>query len=175
MHNDFRTKMSIDEKTRVHHYMIVLVDGETTYQVSKGTWEKHGWIFTRWEFSSSGQYYLEPGNIKTVFYETLYQDPGINYCITGNGSSIIYNSPHVAAAGALIRQFESGAGIKSYLIGYASDLGTHINSIGNAMGTDPKHIYRYDDPDFDLEEVFKSIATDIMADFWIVTGPQIME
>ena len=176
MHNDFRTKMSIDEKTRVHHYTIVLVDGQTTYQVRKGTWEKHsGWFWTWWEFAPSSQYYLESGNIKMVYDNELSQDPGVNYCITGNGSSIIHNSPHVAAAGALIRQFESGAGIKSYLIGYASDLGTHINSIGNAMGTDPEHIYRYDDPDFDLEEVFKSIATDIMADFWIVTGPQIME
>lgn len=175
MHSDFRTKMSIDEKTRVHHYMIVLVDGETTYEVRKGTWGRHSVLFWRWKFSPSSQYYLDPGNIKIVKDDDPTSDPGVNYCITGDGRTVIYNSPHVSAAGNMIKNFEEGTGIRSYLIGYAADLSTHVDFIGNAIGTDPDHIYRYDDEDFDLEEVFKSIANDIMADFWILSGPQIMK
>ena len=176
MHNDFRTKMGIDSKTRVHHYMIVLVDGQTTYEVRKGTWIKHSWwLWDWWEFSPSSQYYLDPGNIKIVYDDDPSSDPGVNYCITGNGSTVINSSPHVSAAGALIKSFDGGNGVKSYLIGYAADLSTHINFIGSAIGTDPEHIYKYDDEGFDLEEVFENIATDIMADFWIVSGPQIIK
>ncbi len=179
MHSDFRAKMRIDENTRVHHYMIVLVDGETTYEVEEGNWEKrydpkHDSYY--WAFSSIGKYYLDKGNIKTVRSMYSYtSNPGVAYAITGDGNTDIYNSPHVSAAGALINSFEEGTGIRSYLIGYAADLSTHVDFIGNAIGTDPDHIYRYDDEDFDLEEVFKSIANDIMADFWILSGPQIMK
>ena len=175
MHNDFRTKMGIDSKTRVHHYMIVLVDGETTYEVKKGTWERRSLL--RWEFSPSSQYYLDLGNIDILFsgQPVYFHDPRVTYAITGNGSTVINSSPHVSAAGALIKSFDGGNGVKSYLIGYAADLSTHINFIGSAIGTDPEHIYKYDDEGFDLEEVFENIATDIMADFWIVSGPQIIK
>ena len=48
MHNDFRTKMGIDSKIRVYHYMIVLVDGRTTYEVREGTWIKRSLWFWNW-------------------------------------------------------------------------------------------------------------------------------
>ncbi|MBU3144903.1 prepilin-type N-terminal cleavage/methylation domain-containing protein [Clostridium sp. CF012] len=184
LHNDFRTRMSINVEDQVHHYMILLVDGETTYETKKGNWNRYEngsyWNPYRWEFNASTldpKYYLDKGNI-----DFLYEDdqkgsnPNTNYAITGNGSDVITKSPsYVTSVGSLIKNFDAGNGVKSYLIGYASNLGTHIRSIGTSIGTEPGSIYRYDDPGFNLDEVFKNIANDIMSDFWLVSGPQIIK
>jgi len=184
LHNDFRTRMSIKEEDQVHHYMILLVDGETTYETKKGNWNRSGngwfWDRYRWDFKASTldpKYYLDKGNI-----DFLYQDnpresnPNANYAITGDGNKIITtSSSYVTSVGNLIKNFEDGNGVKSYMIGYANNLGTHINSIGTSIGTEPNNIYRYDDPGFNLDEVFKNIANDIMSDFWLVAGPQIIK
>jgi hypothetical protein len=69
-----------------------------------------------------------------------------------------------------IRTYGSKRGQGSNSLVY---LPTHINSIGTSVGTESDHIYRYDDPGFSLDEVFKNIANDIMADFWLVSGPVI--
>ena len=51
-----------------------------------------------------------------------------------------------------------------------------LNEIGAGMGTDPNKIYSYtNSSDFDISEVLQNIADDIMADFWIVSGPQIQD
>ncbi|MDY0277982.1 MAG: prepilin-type N-terminal cleavage/methylation domain-containing protein [Acholeplasma sp.] len=221
LHDDFRTRMLVNEKDQVHHYMIVLVDGETTYEVEKGNWSDEGyysdrntydwrdgrryWRFewrTNWGFTSSNQYFNLPGNIiinnkpnddsldyvKSELYDDpYYWDPYwrdlfgkknatvASYDITGNGSKVISNSGYVSTIGNMTKNFDEGNGIKSYIIGYANNMGTHINSIGTAIGTDSENIYAYDDPGFDLEEVFRNIANDIMADFWLVSGPQIQD
>lgn len=184
LHNDFRTRMSIDEKTQIHHYMVLLVDGETTYEVKKGIWERIeylDWFIKkiRWDFkvsNSEPKYYLNVGNISFYYGSNSYSsNPNTTYAITGNGNSIINNSPYVNAVGKLIKNFDAGNGVKSYIIGYAKDLGTHISSIGTSIGTESDNIYKYDDPGFNLDEIFKNIATDIMADFWLVSGPQIQE
>lgn len=184
LHNDFRTRMSIDEKTQIHHYMVLLVDGETTYEVKKGIWERieyWDWFIKkiRWDFkvsNSEPKYYLNVGNISFYYGSNSYSsNPNTTYAITGNGNSIINNSPYVNAVGKLIKNFDAGNGVKSYIIGYAKDLGTHISSIGTSIGTESDNIYKYDDPGFNLDEIFKNIATDIMADFWLVSGPQIQE
>lgn len=156
LHDNFRTRMSIDNKTQVQHYMILLVDGLTNRGVKQGSWS---WFFIWW-FNASSNYYTEEGNIHI-------DNRHYNYNVVSD------NDGYVTNIGNLIRNFENGNGIKSYVIGYANDLGTHINKIASDIGTDATNIFKYDDPDFDLDEVFKNIANDIMADFWIVTGPQI--
>lgn len=221
LHDDFRTRMNaagytVKDTDQVHHYMIMLVDGETTYEVENGTWEDEGdyqrtsryvtrsgrryyrydWI-TDWNFDDMNTAYTDPGNIKidtepsdeplvyvgsdsngsrSYPYRDLYGEensPVDGYSITGNGSNIINNSIYERDIGSMIKSFESN-GVKSYIIGYAGDLGTHIETIGTKIGTDSAHIYKYDDPGFDLDEIFRNIATDIMADFWLVSGPQII-
>lgn len=79
LHEDFRTRMNaagytIKDTDQVHHYMIMLVDGETTYEVENGTYSDDGeyrkrrnsnnydW-YTNWEFASSS-YYTTKGNIE---------------------------------------------------------------------------------------------------------------
>jgi hypothetical protein len=218
LHNDFRTRMSINEEDQVHHYMILLVDGQTTYETKNGNWVDNGdyryysrrkdgknyyynYIWrTNWSVLNSN-YYLgsrdyDFGNITNepiTFIERKFwkKENGYDYYkkyygkknsditnvlrITGTGSDVITDSPYVTAIGNLIKNFESGNAVKSYLIGYANKLGDHVNSIGTSVGTESDHIYRYDDPGFNLDEVFKNIANDIMADFWLVSGPQIIK
>ncbi len=95
--------------------------------------------------------------------------------LTGNGSSTINNSSYVSSVGSKIQGFEDSAGIRSYIIGYASGLTTNINYIGDKIGTGAAYRYKFDDPNFNLDEIFKNIATDIMADFWLAAGPQIVK
>lgn len=216
LHNDFRTRMGLTEADQVHHYMILLVDGETTYETKTGDWVDNGdyqyystsrqgnnyhynyvWE-TYWRFLNSS-YYLGSNNydftsiedeptpfIKSEFshkqgnryyYDDYYGKKNSDITdalnLSGTGSAVITNSQYVTSIGNLIKGFESGNGVKSYLIGYASELGNHVNSIGTSVGTEADHIYRYDDPGFSLDEVFKNIANDIMADFWLVSGPEI--
>lgn len=161
LHDSFRTRMSIDNKIQVQHYTILLVDGLTNRGVKEGTWRRRGiWPFRWWEFNASRNYYTEEGNIHI-------DNRDYDYNVVSDSDGYVIN------IGNLIKNFESGNGVKSYIIGYANDLGTHINKIGSDIGTEASNIYKYDDPDFDLDEVFKNIANDIMADFWLVTGPQI--
>jgi prepilin-type N-terminal cleavage/methylation domain-containing protein len=217
LHKDFRTRMSIKDEDQVHHYMILLVDGETTYETKIGNWVDNGsyqtnnksykngnnyyidyeWQ-TNWSFLNDNYYLgsrnLDFSNIKDEPIGSGYlsglgkgtkKDPYVYkygkknsdivdaLSLSGNGSTVIDNSQYVTSVGNLIKGFDAGNGVKSYLIGYASNLGTHINSIGTSIGTEPDHIYRYDDPGFNLDEVFKNIANDITADFWLVSGPEI--
>lgn len=179
LHKNFRGTMKdvIKDSTQVHHYMILLVDGQTTFEVENGKWEKKTvWNFifpsTRWVFEPNGQeqkYYLENGNIKSTQSSNQNSDPGINYAITGTGNSFAGTGYVDAIGKELIKEFESE--IKSYVIGYATGLTHRVAEIGESIGTEK--IYSYDDEDFDLDEVFKNIANDILADFWVVAGPQI--
>lgn len=233
LHESFRDRMSelgtpIDEKDQVHHYMMLLVDGETTFEtdiykfddngyyvysgyderINNRWYERFNWE-TRWSGSKISNF-LDDGNVPVdtianydppenslrldsyyngeIYYryrngERSYRGYIVKYSrfnedltrpiISGNGSSTINNSSYINAIGTKIQDFEETAGIKSYLIGYANNLTTNINYIGNKIGTEESNRYVYNSSNFNLDEIFKNIATDIMADFWIAAGPQI--
>ncbi|WP_313127285.1 hypothetical protein [Proteiniclasticum ruminis] len=234
LHESFRDRMSalgtpIDEKDQVHHYMMILVDGETTFEtdVYKFTDEGYyidsgrsvyiGWTQykrfdweTNWNQSKISNYdqdgnipvdtlsnYNPPENpliidkyhtdsvisYRSRYSTHTYSRPYVNYVrnngdkvrpiVSGNGSSTINNSSYINTIGTKIQGFEDSAGIKSYLIGYANGLTTNINYIGNKIGTEASNRYVYNSSNFNLDDIFKNIATDIMADFWIAAGPQI--
>ncbi|MDX9917895.1 MAG: hypothetical protein RBT15_07755, partial [Gudongella sp.] len=90
-----------------------------------------------------------------------------------NGNLALIGNYYIDAMGQYIKDFEEGAGIKSYIIGYASTLTNSIKDIGDSIDTEPKNRYVYNSTNFNLDEIFKNIATDIMADFWLAAGPQI--
>lgn len=186
----------VDEDYPIHHYTILLVDGKSTYDVKNGIWNRNIYgnsrngYYYRWDWTAATRnpiYYLEDGDIKITtpsnYIHTAQQttDPGVNHSINGTGIENKTNldnigTKYVAAVGELIRNFKDlgkDEEIKSYIIGYANDLRPNINDIGTAIGTNPEKIYAYDDPGFDINEVFRDIANDILADFWVVTGPQI--
>ena len=229
LHNDFRTRMNIKQEDQVHHYTILLVDGETTYQTQLQEWMDDGryykeyihesvykrvlvqyWWGSRWEYrwvdEIVGEYdvwnqnakkvsdlkdYTSSGNININmdfnyrFPNTVVNNPINNGVygekhanvqvvgISGNGRTTIPNASTIKTIGDLIKNFDDNNGVKSYLIGYAKGLTTEINYIGNSIGTETNNIYKYDDSSFNLDEIFKNIANDIMADFWLATGPQI--
>lgn len=234
LHESFRTKMSVNDKDQVHHYMILLVDGETTFETENYRYDDGGFYidsgnsetFNRVSYrrfnwnpdwnSSHIAYFLQDGNISmdrssdyspssepldfirryngNIAYkyrnygrwrDRSYNGNIVEYgktnssldkiVITGNGSSTVTNSKYIRDVGSKIQGFEDSAGIRSYLIGYASGLTNNINYIGNQIGTEASHRYVYNSSDFNLDEIFKNIATDIMADFWLAAGPQIMK
>lgn len=240
LHDTFRARMSamgtpINVKDQVHHYTILLIDGETTYETGYYKYTDNGFYIdpnknetiggtkykrfnwrTDWQASKISDYVLD-GNISidklanytppddsltqngyyngTIQYrksdgwgnwsDKSYTGKIVEYgkknndinreIITGNGSTIINNSSYINTIGSMIQGFEDSAGIRSYLIGYASDLSTNINYIGNKIGTETSHRYVYNSSNFNLDEIFKNIATDIMADFWLAAGPQIVK
>ncbi|MFA9422829.1 MAG: hypothetical protein ACERLG_04590, partial [Sedimentibacter sp.] len=237
LHNTFRTRMSaagmpIDAKDQVHHYIILLVDGETTYETKNYKYEDNNGYYTysgyRENISGTNYYrfdwntgwasteitgFLPDGNIALDYlssyspgsetlkeiehkYGLISYVSGRNYynytgnyvkygekndsvpsktVITGTGSSTISNSQYIASVGSAIEGFDDSAGIRSYLIGYASGLTTNIKYIGDEIGTEDANRYVYNSTDFDLDEIFKNIATDIMADYWLAAGPQIVK
>ena len=228
LHETFRDRMiqngtPIKVEDQVHHYTILLVDGETTFEtesynfedngfyvdagstekISKKNYDRFNWL-TDWVGKPTGAEVLD-GNIpysdygSAVLNRITYDEGKIKYkskswnnwyeytyngryvlygeknsgfnrpIITGNGSNSILNSPYVSYVGAKFQDF----GIRSYLIGYASGLTNNINYIGDKIGTDNTNRYQYNAANFNLDDIFKNIATDIMADFWIAAGPQI--
>lgn len=233
LHESFRDRMRalgtpIDDKDQVHHYMMILVDGETTFETDmyqftdsgyyiysgniekiNNTWyQRFNWE-TRWTGSKVSNF-EDDGNIPVDTVSNYnpavnplrrdnYYDGMINYwsgnysykyqgnivryvrnndnlvrpIVSGNGSTTINNSSYINTIGRKIQGFEDSAGIKSYLIGYANGLTTNINYIGNKIGTEDSNRYVYNSSNFNLDEIFRNIATDIMADFWIAAGPQI--
>ncbi|GEM_PF-934626 len=239
LHDTFRKRMEdagtpINDKDQVHHYMILLVDGETTFQTKYYRYEDDGYyVYSGYDERISGQWYerfnwrtawtgseksdfLPDGNIShdrlssysapsdSLVYNRHYNGT-INYkysswgnwyndnysgniveygkknngfdkiLIAGDGNATINNSSYVSSVGSKIQSFDDSAGIRSYIIGYASGLNTNINYIGDKIGTESTHRYVYNSSDFNLDEIFKNIATDIMADFWLAAGPQIVK
>ena len=218
LHLDFRNRMSsiVKENEKVHHYMILLVDGQSTYETtSKAAWEDKGKYVEDGTYSIGGQTYPKylwdvnymPKLNGTIYYETdgnvttntkypsatrpknssnYTTDGNTRYygvarddtttsnglAITGSGNTFV-GAGYINKIGNSIKSFNSNKGIKSYVIGYATGLTERVKEIGNGIGTDSSKVYSYDNPDFDLQEVFESIANDILADYWVIVGPEI--
>lgn len=233
LHNDFRDRMkaTIKPEDQVHHYMILLVDGETTYQTNnhiikdvgkyeKETYSRNGNRYDYYKYVPKVEFevilneFTSKGNVSASRFnypETIVRgEPKKNYYYSrnkpygliipektpifqnitelglyGDGRTIIKNASSIKTMGNLIKSFDDGNGIGSYLIGYASGLEGEIGYIADSIGT-PENIvnpqdstqnktyrYLYNNKDFDVSDILKQIANDIMADFWLATGPQI--
>lgn len=147
-----------NQETEKYEYMIVLVDGET----NQSSWTGYGYydwwnFFNPYRFSYSSQYSGRGG----IYPDIEYDEVTRTYPYSRS------NSNYINSIGSLIRTENVGA----YVIGFANDVTTEITNIGTAINAE--HVYGYND-DFDLDEVFDNIAQDIMAELWLVTGPQIM-
>jgi prepilin-type N-terminal cleavage/methylation domain-containing protein len=142
-----------------YDYMIVLADGET----NRSTW--WGNYYREWVWFSYRTYFL-PQNEYTgrggVSLETYTDSVNRVYSVNRN------NNSYVQTIGNMIQ----GQNITTYIIGFGEGLNTFITNLGTYLHSD--HVYNYDDEDFDLDEVFENIANDIMAELWLVSGPQIM-
>lgn len=237
LHNDFRNRMKIKPEDQVHHYMILLVDGQTTYQTKYQEWEDvqtrytsknlyekiwidigFGWgyydytkigeyevwdpkekrVSSLGDFTGEGNFNQDNTDFSYRYPETVVTNPVVggkygakfpNTIVvgrTGDGSTTIKNASSIKSMGNLIKSFDGGNGIGSYIIGYASGLEGEIKYIGDSIGT-PENIivdsnnqaknsiyrYLYNDESFDVSKILNDIAKDIMADFWLATGPQI--
>lgn len=173
LHKNFRNEMRVDKKIKIHHYMILLIDGESTMETTnKIKWINKGTSRNpKWEKDLENTvYYTQDGNISTTRRDLTETK---RLYITGIDGNTFVGNDYVEVVGDLITNFDGGKGIKSYVIGFANGLTPNIKAIGDSLKTKEEFRFNYDDPDFDLEEVFQNIANDIMADYWMVAGPQI--
>lgn len=170
-----------------YDYMIILVDGMTTYESWLRDWEDEGemvtedvWVGNWWNGHWEEQTYWD-SDWNYTWTESFLEDGPFNYnnstpsgsqysittkSLRGNGNNIMSDNAYVEDVGELIK----ARGITTYVIGFASDITEGVEDIAEFV--DAEDVYIYDD-EFDLTEVFSKIANDIMADFWIITGPQI--
>lgn len=144
-----------------YDYMIVLVDGETNDSSWNATADRV-WINTWW-----GGYWSNTFSAINHFTSR----GGVNLSLIRDGVTRPYsygsnNDGYITTIGDLIEARE----VTCYVIGFATGLTTQITHIGNALSAE--EVYMYSD-DFDLDEVFANIAQDIMAELWLVSGPQI--
>lgn len=182
LHNDFRTLLKIDEKIKTHHYIILLIDGKSTFETTnKVKWSRPNW-YSNWE-KISAEYFTDKGNLNVDTTTPSGSSPSEynRLAVSGLDGSKFVGNDYIESIGELITSFDDGKGIKSYIIGYDSDLEENIVDIGEKIGTElgeglgtkTCNIFAYSQKDFDLQEVFQDIANDIMADYWMVAGPQI--
>ncbi|MDH8679419.1 VWA domain-containing protein [Fusibacter bizertensis] len=149
-------------ETEQYNYMILLVDGETNQSSweSKGYQQLHSFFGFTWytdEYTYYSQYTGRGGITPSISYDNVTRV----YPYSRN------NSSYISTIGSMIVAAET----KSYVIGFSNGITTEISNLGTAL--DAEQIYNYND-DFDLDEVFDNIAQDILAELWLVTGPQIM-
>lgn len=133
--------------TRKVNYMIILVDGETTYETRL----------------NGGAYYTGSAEYNS---STMYRG--------GNGSTSMSNGAgsYVGTIGNLIKA--SSPAIKTYVIGFDASISTAVRQIGESAGTNlTENLHLYNSSTFDLSAVFSEIANDIVADLWLIMGPQI--
>jgi hypothetical protein len=128
--------------------MIILVDGETTYE-------------TKVEDGTS--YYVDDGD---------YNEAKMKRVGLGNVSMPNDSPSYVYSIGELIKA--SSPGIKTYVIGFDSSISTSVTQIAESIGTNKSEdLHLYNSSTFDLSEIFSDIANDIVADMWLIMGPQI--
>lgn len=147
-----------NEYAEKYNYMIVLVDGMT----NRSSWLGEGyvdyiWWFPFYEFDPMNQFTGRGGINPSIIYDEVARV----YPYSQSDSS------YISSIGTLIK----AESITSYVIGFSSGITDEITHIKNSIGA--KQVYNFDD-DFDLDEVFENIAQDIMAELWLVTGPQII-
>lgn len=149
--NNITTLPGYGSSFSTREYMIILVDGVTTYASSQDSGGSEGYRIDDSYLSNLGT-------------------SGTNK-IVGNGSSMSYISTrYVEIIGKLIKD----RNIKVYVIGFSSDvdeLGS-VNDIATAAGALAKDVYKFTDA-LDLNQVFEEIKADIMKDLWHIRGPKL--
>ncbi|GAB6108748.1 VWA domain-containing protein [Fusibacter bizertensis] len=145
-------------ETEQYKYTILLVDGET----NQSSWRGYGYVdwwlwFPSYEFNYISQYTGRGGITPSISYDDVTRI----YPYSRN------NGNYISTIGSMLVAAET----KSYVIGFSNGITTEISNLGTALSAE--QVYNYDD-DFDLDEVFDNIAQDILAELWLVTGPQIM-
>ena len=124
-------------------YMIILVDGVTTYRSGTSTTS----------FISDDRYISS------------------NYYIYGTGNSeSTSNDNYVSEIGSLVKN--SGIKVYVIGYSSVADELLSVNKIATAVGALSKDVYYFTDA-LDLDEVFAEIKADIMKDLWHVRGPRL--
>lgn len=148
---------SVSKNVTTNNYIIVLVDGLTTFASVKS--------------DSDRQFVIDANNVNEGF---LDRSPiVIDGQIAGNGSSldIVYGKPYVDKIGQMIQNNNFA---KTYVIGFSavpSELASR-DDIAAACGASLDQIYTAATSD-DLSIVFETIRTEIVNDLWYLQGPNL--
>ncbi len=140
-----------DSSVAVKNFMIILVDGETTFASANG----------------NSVYKLDDGNVSSLS-EYRTNDISFNYTgIIGNGSTPSENTKeYIRQIGAKIKSSDT----KVYLIGYAPGITDGIQLIADTTGA--VKVYQYA-PNMNIDEILSEIKSHIMEEIWHLTGPQV--
>lgn len=136
-------------------YMIILVDGVTTYASTIGT---------NYTSDTSFNYPTDDTYVSNL-------STSGNNRLVGNGSSL---SDRATKYVEIIGQMIKNRNIKVYVIGFSSvpDQLDSVNDIATSAGALSKDVYKFTDS-LDLVEVFEEIKADIMKDLWHIRGPKL--
>ena len=149
---------------RASNYVIILVDGVTTFASVEVVDDGHGHshridITDDREVNDSG--YLDRNDPN---------NPASN--IAGNGSDLdSQGTKYVDTIGAML---QNGSFARAYVIGFSSVSSElrSVNDIASACGAPSERVFTAGSSD-DLNEVFKEIREDIVNDLWYLQGPQL--
>jgi prepilin-type N-terminal cleavage/methylation domain-containing protein len=142
---------------RVRNYVIVLVDGVTTF----------GSVVS----NSNRNYFTADGNVREGYLDRT--DPrDTTGQIVGNGSDLdSKGTAYVNTIGALLK---TNSFAKTYVIGFSSlssELDS-VNDIADACGAPAERVFRADSQTA-LADVFETIREDIVNDLWYLQGPDL--
>lgn len=136
------------EGTTANNYIIVLVDGVTTF------------------------YSAKRGRDRNLYYITDDGDIDEDRQVYGNGSSLDkWGTVYVNTIGNMIQENNFA---KVFVIGFSSkdsDLAS-VNDIANACGAPPQRVFRAGSPE-ELNKVFSTIRQEIINDLWHLMGPKL--
>ncbi|WP_425449555.1 VWA domain-containing protein [Dethiothermospora halolimnae] len=133
------------EGTTANNYIIVLVDGETTF------------------------YSARRGSGRSLYYITRDGDIYESTQVYGNGSSLDQKGvDYVNKIGSMIKTNNFA---KVFVIGFSSGAGD-VNYIATACGASSEHVYQAGSPE-ELNKVFSTIRQEIINDLWHLMGPKL--
>lgn len=153
------------------NYVIILVDGVTTFATAKKE-------YTNFDI----RYYTDNGNVlpssrheasSTEFRFNIgtYNINNSSGQIVGRGNGTIpdtYGTEYVNLTGGMLKKEIR----RAYVIGFSNkseDLNS-VNDIASAVGASPSNVFKAGSQD-DLKKALDEIKNDIINDFWFLKGP----
>lgn len=160
-HYDYN--MNINSDTEIKNYMVILVDGVSTFYTVKSKSDRSHVLDNQLKIDSR---YLDRGGTVNNAAQ-----------VAGNGSSLDAGAEaYITAIGNKVKNASSIGGITTYVIGFSNKTADHgsLDNIGAATGaveSPANKKFFIATNDSELEGIFNMIKEDINRDLWHIYGP----